>query len=350
MARGLFIAARDDLYGASRALLAHLARLPRHGFEALALATPEAGSLSAAARALGVEVVIAPAVASSRSVVARISAAWRLRALARFAAARRFEVIVAATLSAGPPAIAVARMIGSKSVVHLRSTYAARGKGSAFSRYRAGEADGVIAVSAAVLAEAPALARSAIVFDGIEPARLRSRAEARRVLGLGEHERVAGLVGTVSPRKGSAFAARIVSRAGGVVLAVLGEGEDDFGSKACVRRFGFRSDAAELYAAFDVLLHPARDEAFGLAPLEAMAAGVPVIASRVGGLPEALGDAAVLVEPFDEDAWCAALARVLADPQALVSKGLARAAAMSADESARRVAEVYRSVIAEGAR
>src|SRR6185295_9135043 len=109
MKRVLFIAARDDLYGASRALLAHLRRLPAHGFDFLALATPEDGPLAKQARALGVSVIVEPAVASARSLVARVTAPFRLRALERFASSNRVELIVAATLSACPPALSVAR-------------------------------------------------------------------------------------------------------------------------------------------------------------------------------------------------------------------------------------------------
>jgi alpha-1,3-rhamnosyl/mannosyltransferase len=72
------------------------------------------------------------------------------------------------------------------------------------------------------------------------------------------------------------------------------------------------------------LVHPSRDEGFGFTPIEAMAAGVPVIMSASGALPEVAGDAGVLVDPADADAWAAAIDRVAREPEwraALTARG-----------------------------
>jgi alpha-1,3-rhamnosyl/mannosyltransferase len=63
------------------------------------------------------------------------------------------------------------------------------------------------------------------------------------------------------------------------------------------------------------LVHPSRAEGFGLTPLEAMAAGVPALASDVGAVREVTGHAAVLLPPEDEAAWAAAIGHVLTDPE-----------------------------------
>ena len=78
---------------------------------------------------------------------------------------------------------------------------------------------------------------------------------------------------------------------------------------------GWRADAAELLPAFDVLVLPSWREGVPLAALEAMAAGVPVVASRVGGMPDVLrdGETGVLVPARDPAALAAALASLLAD-------------------------------------
>lgn len=83
-----------------------------------------------------------------------------------------------------------------------------------------------------------------------------------------------------------------------------------------------------------VLVAPSAEEAFGLACIEAAAARVPVVASRVGGIPEALhhGEHALLFEPGDADACAAALADVLSDPAATaarVERAFARARELS---------------------
>ena len=62
-----------------------------------------------------------------------------------------------------------------------------------------------------------------------------------------------------------------------------------------------------------VLAYPSIYEGFGLPPLQAMAAGVPVVATRAGAIPEILDDAALLVDVGDHDALADALGRVLSD-------------------------------------
>lgn len=73
---------------------------------------------------------------------------------------------------------------------------------------------------------------------------------------------------------------------------------------------------APLLAIADAFLLPSSEESFGLSALEAMASGTPVVASRVGGLPEVVvdGETGYLVTPEDEDGMAAALARIVADP------------------------------------
>ena len=80
------------------------------------------------------------------------------------------------------------------------------------------------------------------------------------------------------------------------------------------------------------------------AALEAMAIGVPVLASTRGALPEVTGDAALLLPPDDAGAWADALRRVLSDKDlraTLSQRGLVRAQAFSWDESARTLGAVY---------
>ncbi len=114
-----------------------------------------------------------------------------------------------------------------------------------------------------------------------------------------------------------------------------------------VRFLGFVPDAtlAALYRLAAVFVFPSLYEGFGLPPLEAMAAGTPVVTSNVSSLPEVVGDAALLIDPTSPPSIADALARVLTDPPLradLVRRGLARAATFSWAQSAARVHEVYR--------
>jgi glycosyltransferase involved in cell wall biosynthesis len=113
-----------------------------------------------------------------------------------------------------------------------------------------------------------------------------------------------------------------------------------------VRFLGFVPDAtlAVLYRLASVFVFPSLYEGFGLPPLEAMAAGTPVITSNVSSLPEVVGDAAVLIDPMDAGAIAEAMARVLRDPvlrETLVRRGHARVQAFSWERSVARIREVY---------
>jgi glycosyltransferase involved in cell wall biosynthesis len=97
----------------------------------------------------------------------------------------------------------------------------------------------------------------------------------------------------------------------------------------------------------EVLAYPSLDEGFGFPLLEAMAAGVPVVASTAGSIPEIAGDGAVLVDPLDVDALAAALDRVLTDRQlraTLRAAGQVRVARFTWRNRARRMADLYASL------
>ncbi|HEX4364163.1 MAG TPA: glycosyltransferase family 1 protein [Solirubrobacteraceae bacterium] len=101
---------------------------------------------------------------------------------------------------------------------------------------------------------------------------------------------------------------------------------------------------AALLAGAAALVHPSLHEGFGLTPLEAMYAGVPVIAARSPGLTETCADAALYVDPFDAQALAQALARVVADRElsaGLAARGVARAAQFSWRASARAHIAAY---------
>lgn len=87
-------------------------------------------------------------------------------------------------------------------------------------------------------------------------------------------------------------------------------------------------EKAALLARAHVFAYPSFWEGFGFPPLEAMAAGVPVVASAAGSLPEVLGDAALLANPLDPAAIARALTRALTDDALranLRARGFARA-------------------------
>ena len=99
-----------------------------------------------------------------------------------------------------------------------------------------------------------------------------------------------------------------------------------------------------LYRLASVFVFPSLYEGFGLPPLEAMAAGAPVITSNVSSLPEVVGDAALLIDPMDAGAIADAMARVLGDAALraeLIRRGHERVKAFSWERSVARMREVY---------
>ncbi|HEX7550690.1 MAG TPA: glycosyltransferase family 1 protein, partial [Candidatus Methylomirabilis sp.] len=117
-----------------------------------------------------------------------------------------------------------------------------------------------------------------------------------------------------------------------------------------VRLEGFvdESSLPVLYSSAAMFAFPSLVEGFGIPPLEAMAHGVPVVASTGGALPETLGDAAVLVNPRDVRALSDALAAVLTDRNLrirLVQAGRQRASLFSAERTGAALAGVVTEVL-----
>jgi glycosyltransferase involved in cell wall biosynthesis len=107
---------------------------------------------------------------------------------------------------------------------------------------------------------------------------------------------------------------------------------------------------AGLLRGASVLAYPSRYEGFGYPPLQAMAAGVPVVATRAGCLVETIGDAALMVDVGDTDALAQGLSRVLEDQAVraqLVAAGTARAAGYTWERCATGLVGIYRQAAAD---
>jgi glycosyltransferase involved in cell wall biosynthesis len=144
-------------------------------------------------------------------------------------------------------------------------------------------------------------------------------------------------------------ARRLAAR--GVDLVAAGGDRPQFRSEAetgGVRALGHVDDdlLPGLYAGAAAFVLPSLSEGFGLTALEALAAGVPVVAADRGALPEVCGDAAQLVDPTDAEAVAAALERALDDPAPWRAAGPPRAAPLTWDAAARGVDALLTAVIA----
>jgi glycosyltransferase involved in cell wall biosynthesis len=105
-------------------------------------------------------------------------------------------------------------------------------------------------------------------------------------------------------------------------------------------------ELAPLYSGAAAFVYPSLYEGFGLAPLEAMQCGTPVITSNTSSLPEVVGGAAMMVDPEDDDALCAAMLAVCRDEalrERMRSAGLAQAARFSWERCTRQTLDAYRA-------
>jgi glycosyltransferase involved in cell wall biosynthesis len=198
----------------------------------------------------------------------------------------------------------------------------------------------VVAVSAAtrdaiVTSGVPAdrvhLVENGIDIDATAAAAKAGRARLRAEWGVGPGQTLVISIGRLSPEKGhavllDAFAPIAATAAGQAVLVLVGDGAgaDDLRRQAAalaagsVRFVGWRVDPWACLGAADVFALPSLREGLPLAVLEAMAARVPVVASAVGGVPDALdeGRCGALVPPGDPAALTQALAGLVGDAAA----------------------------------
>ncbi len=160
-----------------------------------------------------------------------------------------------------------------------------------------------------------------------ERAPLLSRAEARAALGLPAERVVAGWVGRLSWEKGpDLFVDALAQMGDGAPLGCfVGDGRERAalvrraaaaGAAAQFRWVGLMPDAARLYAAFDLFVLSSRTEGTPISLFEAMAAGVPVVATSVGGVPDVVGKGDAVLVPPDAGALAGAIRASLADPVA----------------------------------
>lgn len=211
-------------------------------------------------------------------------------------------------------------------------------------RFVVRSADVVLGASSDLVARARALgaadARLCPVAAPALPPPRRDRVAVRAELGVPESTPVVLSVGRLHPQKGydvlvsAAARWRDLSPVPRVLIAGDGPSYLDLATRISAARapvtlLGHRRDVADLLAATDVAVVTSVWEARQLFAQEAMQRGVPLVATAVGGLPELVGDAAVLVEPGDVRAVDAAVRRLLGDPAAraeYAARGAARAA------------------------
>jgi glycosyltransferase involved in cell wall biosynthesis len=218
--------------------------------------------------------------------------------------------------------------------------------------------------------------RIRVVHYGVDPSSWltseEGRAEQRRSLGLDPDVIVVGVASRLVPGKGHDVAIRafatVAKRFPRTHLLVAGDGPLRAEIEEMARRnlpsgqvrvLGYVEDIRGFFGACDMVLFPSLPsfgEGFGLAALEAMAAGVPVVASDAGPLPEVVsdGESGLVVPAGDDQAWAHAIFALASDRSLRLRLGHgARARAcqeFSVGDMADRTAAVYREVLRESGR
>lgn len=316
------------LYGGAQQVAYLLAGLQRRGVDC-ALVCPPGAEIGAHARTIGVPTIELRCGGDlDLAFVPRLARTLRaLRAdLVHLHSRRGADVLGAlAARSAGVPAVLSRRVDNREARLWAAFKYRLPARVIAISQ---GIAD--VLADCGVDRARLRVVRSAV--DATPWTQPEPQAALRAEFGLPAHGLVAGVVAQLIERKGHRvllqtlrhLRERGVLPAGALQVLCFGQGPLDeslhaqaksLGLDDRVHFVGFRRDLTRWMGALDLLIHPAYMEGLGVSLLQAASAGVPVIASRAGGMPEAVrdGENGLLVPPGETEALAAAIERLLED-------------------------------------
>ena len=167
------------------------------------------------------------------------------------------------------------------------------------------------------------------IHNGISNIDFLTREEARKQLGLPADKKIYGTIANNYFTKGLDILVATGPTYGNLI-AVIGKVSAEKKSTDNIRYLGYKPNASIYWKAFDIAIFPSRKEGFPFALLEAMQAGLPIIATQVGGIPEALGDAGLLVKPENPTRLAEAIDSLLNSPA--LAEGLAAKAKQRSQE------------------
>jgi glycosyltransferase involved in cell wall biosynthesis len=304
--------------------------------------------------------------------ISRATLPWRVAQLAALFRRHRVDLVHTHLPMSHLVGLAAARLAGIRlQILHVHTADDAPGPCSrACLRYLARRVTRVVAVSQAAAAtfadrhpDAPS--PSVVIPNGIDVAAIRARCQASRLtradLGIDDDAPILLVAAHFKPEKGHRILLAAAAHGLGNPppwLVFAGDGRErpscmalarELGVTGRCRFLGARRDVPELLALADVLVLPSLTEQFGICLLEAFACGVPVVASRVGGIPEVARDGidALLVPSGDPDALAAAICELRNAPEhraALAAAAAARVAEFTHEAAARRLADLYRTL------
>jgi glycosyltransferase involved in cell wall biosynthesis len=364
------VIARLNVGGAALSVLELAAGQQADGHDVLVVAgaiPPGEASMEGVAEELGVPNLHLPELTRELSARSDAAAIWRLRSLL---GRRRPDVLHTHTSKAGATGRLAALLAGSPRPVrvhtfhgHVLSGYFDPRRERAFRLVERGLAhatDGIVAVSEQVRDDllrfgvAPA-AKITVVQYGfaldrrVAPATA-ARASKRAELGAGERDFVIGWAGRLAEIKRPADLVRVAAQVPASLLVLAGDGDlrgeverlaVEQGIRDRVRILGYVEDMGAWYGAFDAFLLTSANEGAPVVAIEALAAGIPVVATDAGGTKNVVddGESGFLTAIGDIDALAERLRRLECNPELRARLGTNGAERMRERFSTRRMVD-----------
>lgn len=191
-----------------------------------------------------------------------------------------------------------------------------------------------------------------VVYLGVSNSfKSHSRAKARKIFGIPGKARVVLHIGEVNDKRKNTLRVfktflRLRKEMDDVILFRIGKGKIDYEGVINLYKIS-EEEMVAAYNAADVLLFPSLFEGFGIPPLEAMACGLPVVTSSATSLPEVVGNAAVIVNPYDVRGMEKRVYDILNSKNlvaGLAKKGLIRAKKFAWNKTASQIFQAYREL------
>jgi glycosyltransferase involved in cell wall biosynthesis len=215
------------------------------------------------------------------------------------------------------------------------------------------------AIAASLRAWIPGLAQKITVIpNGIDLQKFQQATPVSRAsIGINDGNHVLLYVASFQQRKDHGTLLRAIARIPDVDLVLVGDGDlraqfeglaESLGIAQRVHFLGRRNDVAELLKMADIYVHAPAYEGFGIAVAEAMAAGKPIIASKVPGLAQVVGEAGVLIPPGDSLALATGIRGLIESPEQrsqLAQAAMRRSTQFSIEKTVDAYIDLYSSVL-----
>lgn len=365
----LYVHGVGEIGGAEKDLLSYLGLLDRNGFLPHVVC-PESGTLIKEVERLRVPVVTIhlPPWRKWKNRFQVPCAVWKLVKIFR---QWNIDIVHVNDYWWAPLAYLAAKICRIPVIVHIRQQI----EPVRIAQYWLDKPDYLFPVSKDIervlLSMAVTQSRVHVTYSGIDLNRfsqIEHQPEFRQRYGLKDNQPIIGTVANLFPRKGYEYLleslVEVKAAMPGICCFIVGEGSDAYQKQLLqliekrhlmenVVFVGFQQNVHEFINAFDLFVLPSIMEGFGIVLLEALAMGKPVIASRVGGIPEIItdGKTGILVPPKDSSALAKAIVGLIADEQAKQRFGEAARKVVeerfSQEMAVKRIENLYRDLMSE---